>query len=203
MSNTQHHAETPRGLMLCIDLNEEFEPPNDYFLTNLARTIRSEMQALLPPRSNLALSLITSDTKATAPIRPIANTAKTRADPTTPEAAVKSHVVAKQQGRLFIDRTRDEVTLEGEPLHLTGKELQILNYLVDNSPRIVGREELITHLWSSDGPVPSLRTVDVHVRRLRRRLGSSARHVRSVRGKGYHFEHGDRAVIWKLPEYSI
>ena len=64
---------------------------------------------------------------------------------------------------------------------------QLLNYLVENGTRTVGRTELLDSLWGDAEEIPSERTIDVHVRRLRSKLGRLANTVRTVRGQGYRF----------------
>jgi DNA-binding response OmpR family regulator len=51
--------------------------------------------------------------------------------------------------------------------------------------------------------VPNERTIDVHIRRLRSKLGRLANTVRTVRGQGYRFYEHPEVVVWAAPEYSI
>ena len=98
---------------------------------------------------------------------------------------------------------RREVFLDGEPLMLTFKEFELLAHLVENSSRTVGREELLKALWSSGDEHPHERTIDVHIRRLRSKLGRLSGTVRTVRGQGYRFFEHPEVVVWAAPEYSI
>ena len=104
---------------------------------------------------------------------------------------------------LGIDLSRREVQLDGESLNLTFKEFELLNYLVENGERTVGREELLDALWRNADEVPNERTIDVHIRRLRAKLGRLANTVRTVRGQGYRFYRHPEVVVWAAPEYSI
>ena len=67
----------------------------------------------------------------------------------------------------------------------------------------VGREELLEALWHNADEVPNERTIDVHIRRLRAKLGRLANTVRTVRGQGYRFYDHPEVVVWAAPEYSI
>lgn len=88
-----------------------------------------------------------------------------------------------------VDFDRSEVLKSGERINLTGKELQLLRYLVDNRGKVVAREELLKNVWQYQESVTS-RTVDVHVAWLRQKLevnAQSPRHFHTVRGVGYRF----------------
>jgi DNA-binding winged helix-turn-helix (wHTH) protein len=101
---------------------------------------------------------------------------------------------------LHIDLGRWEVRLEGEVLGLTGKELELLNHLVGHRGHTVGRAELIESLWANSAEVPSERTVDVHIRRLRIKLGRLRDTVQTVRGQGYRFHEHPDVTVHKGPE---
>ena len=69
---------------------------------------------------------------------------------------------------------------------LTAKEFQLLHYMASRTGRVVTRELLLDEIWNMDSDVET-RTVDVHMRRLRKKLGPAARHLKTVRGVGYKF----------------
>jgi len=106
-------------------------------------------------------------------------------------------------GDLVIDVTAYTARLRGTILDLTYKEFELLAHLVENSSRTVGREELLKALWSSGDEHPHERTIDVHIRRLRSKLGRLSGTVRTVRGQGYRFFEHPEVVVWAAPEYSI
>jgi DNA-binding winged helix-turn-helix (wHTH) protein len=98
-----------------------------------------------------------------------------------------------QQAGIVIDISRKRVALDDVPLPLTYTEYELLQYLVLREGRTVERAELLGRLASaSDGEVPNERTIDVHIRRLRAKLGGYDDIVRTVRGVGYRFDrHAD------------
>jgi DNA-binding response OmpR family regulator len=100
------------------------------------------------------------------------------------------------QPAVIIDLSRKRVLLEGETASLTYKEFELLQYLVLREGRTVERTELIAGLWAADDDeTPNERTIDVHVRRLRSKLGHYEDIVRTVRGAGYRFDrHADVSV---------
>ena len=104
---------------------------------------------------------------------------------------------------VLIDMARREVFLDGQRLGLTFKEFELLFFLVENSSRAVSREELITALWADDSEIPHERTIDVHIRRLRAKLGRLSNAVRTVRGEGYRFYDHPEVLVWTAPEYLI
>jgi len=94
---------------------------------------------------------------------------------------------------VVIDISRKRVALDGDTAPLTYKEFELLQYLVLREGRTIDRAELISSLWSAaDDEIPNERTIDVHVRRLRAKLGDYEDIVRTVRGVGYRFDrHAD------------
>ena len=99
-------------------------------------------------------------------------------------------------GGVIVDLSRKRVQLDGTTASLTYKEFELLQYLVLREGRTIDRAELIGSLWSADDEdTPSERTIDVHVRRLRSKLGAYEDIVRTVRGVGYRFDrHADVSI---------
>lgn len=100
---------------------------------------------------------------------------------------------------VIVDISRKRVVLDGETAQLTYKEFELLQYLVLREGRTIDRHELISALWAEgvehEGEVPNERTIDVHVRRLRAKLGAYEEIVRTVRGAGYRFDrHADVTI---------
>jgi len=84
-------------------------------------------------------------------------------------------------GGLSMDPAARTLTLRGEPVDLTARELALLEYLMRHPDRVVGKVELRDHVW--DGTGEDVNVVEVYVGYLRRKLGRDA--VRTVRGAGY------------------
>jgi two-component system, OmpR family, alkaline phosphatase synthesis response regulator PhoP len=91
-------------------------------------------------------------------------------------------------GPVRIDVARREVTLDGEPLHLTTKEFDLLAHMAASPGRIFTRDQLLARIWGYDYAGEG-RTVDVHVSWLRGKLRGRGGHdfFRTVRGVGYAF----------------
>ena len=70
---------------------------------------------------------------------------------------------------------------------MTFKEYEVLLYLLENSSRVVSRDEMLNQIWGYEYDVES-RTLDIHIRTLRQKLGSyGAEYIKTVRGVGYRF----------------
>lgn len=99
---------------------------------------------------------------------------------------------------VVLDLSRKRVLLDNVPANLTFREFELLQFLVLREGRTVGRDEIIETLWANaEGEeIPSARTIDVHVRRLRVKLAHYQDIVRTVRGIGYRFDrHADVAIL--------
>ena len=78
------------------------------------------------------------------------------------------------------------VSVDGEPIRLTRREFQLLRFLIDNKNRVVSRERLLERVWGSERFIET-RSVDVHVGRLRAKLGPAGAQIETVIGLGYRF----------------
>ena len=91
---------------------------------------------------------------------------------------------AFDDGRLRVDRSRHLVEREGRAIHLTKKEFDLLWLLIKSGGRVVSRETILSRLWDYAADVET-RTVDVHIRSLRKKIGDDV--VETVVGVGYRF----------------
>jgi len=89
-------------------------------------------------------------------------------------------------GRLHINRATFTVTIGEKEVFFPRKEFEILSLLVTNKGRVFSREMLLNQIWGSDVVVVD-RTVDVHIRRIREKLGDEAQALETVKGVGYRF----------------
>ena len=92
-------------------------------------------------------------------------------------------------GAVVLDSERHTVTVGGRPVPLTPKEFDLLHALLEAAGRVLSREHLLNRVWGyARADEIESRTVDVHVRRLRAKLGDEGRRVGTVKGVGYRFE---------------
>ena len=90
-------------------------------------------------------------------------------------------------GDLIINTVTKNVTLKGQPVLLTKKEFEILSIMAKSPNRIFSREDILGRVWEDDGYVLE-RTVDVHITRLRKKLGEFGKHIANRSGYGYCLE---------------
>lgn len=89
-----------------------------------------------------------------------------------------------KMGPLCIDLAAHEVTIDGGTRQLTHQEFALLSFLCQNRGRVFSRRQLLERVWGVDY-YGSSRTVDIHVRRLRMKLGQAVNNLETVRGVGY------------------
>ena len=87
-------------------------------------------------------------------------------------------------GPMVIDLAAHEVSVDGRSVELTHQEFALLRFLAQHRGRVFTRDQLLSRVWGVDYYGGS-RTVDIHVRRLRMKLGSGAKPIETVRGVGY------------------
>ncbi len=145
-------------------------------LTELATRLADEARRLLleeRPGTNVSAAVAVS-TGATA-TRPIV---------LDPEAAGSDGPVAG----IEVDRHAYQARVDGHVLGLSFREFELLAFLTENPGRVFSRRQLVSSVW--EGAAVGARTVDVHVRRLRMKLGRHADRITTVRNVGYRFEPG-------------
>jgi two-component system alkaline phosphatase synthesis response regulator PhoP len=104
-------------------------------------------------------------------------------------AVAKRQTEAFEFGGVSVNFSNAEVVRDGEPVHLSAREFQLLCHFVENPGVVLSRDELLDAVWGYNA-MPATRTVDVHVARLRRKLEvnpSHPQHIRTVIGLGYKF----------------
>ncbi|MCZ6513279.1 MAG: response regulator transcription factor, partial [Nitrospinae bacterium] len=89
-------------------------------------------------------------------------------------------------GDLTVDFLKHEVTVKGQLIQLTLTEFKLLSSLLDNVGQVKTREFLLDHIWEHGEGVIS-RTIDTHIQRLRTKLKSAGRYIKTIRGVGYRF----------------
>ena len=95
-----------------------------------------------------------------------------------------------QTSGISIDEASYSAKVNGRPLDLTYKEFQLLHFLATHPSRVFTREQLLSEVWGYDY-FGGTRTVDVHVRRLRAKLGDLEQLIGTVRNVGYRFNNAE------------
>ncbi len=94
-------------------------------------------------------------------------------------------------GSLFVSPSRHLVEVEGAPVTLTLKEFEVLCLLLQNMDMVLTRDQLLDRVWGIVAARES-RTVDVHIRTLRQKLGPAGAYIETIRGMGYKISRRER-----------
>jgi DNA-binding response OmpR family regulator len=103
-----------------------------------------------------------------------------------PERAAAAESMTYQGKYLSADFDAVSVSVDGAPVRLTRREFELLRYLVENRNRVLSRDRLLERVWGYDRLIET-RSVDVHVGRLRAKLGRAGQQIETVVGLGYRF----------------
>jgi DNA-binding winged helix-turn-helix (wHTH) protein len=188
-------STAPRGFALYVGIDEEKAAAAGVSLGTLVEALRRTLGELAPAAETYATVALAPtgsggrdvDVVRLALHEPSA-VARTKDEPAEEDRAA---------GGVVVDISRKRVLIDGESAAFTFKEFELLQYLVLREGRTIERTELVSSLWegSTDDDAPGERTIDVHVRRLRAKLGAYEDIVRTVRGVGYRFDrHADVSI---------
>lgn len=87
-------------------------------------------------------------------------------------------------GGIVLDNVRHKCEVNGEAIELTFKEHELLKYLIINKGIVLSRDQIMFNVWEADFEVES-RTVDMHIKTLRKKLQAEGEHIKTVRNVGY------------------
>lgn len=93
--------------------------------------------------------------------------------------------VHSDSGELVIDREKYIITRNGEEINLPRKEFELLSLLLSKPGKVFNRDSILNEVWGSDVVVGD-RTIDVHVRKLREKIGD--KYIKTIKGVGYKFQ---------------
>ena len=123
--------------------------------------------------------------------------------PAPPELPLpRGSIVDSSDDRLRILPHARAVLRGGLPVPLTRLEFDLLLYLTERPRRVLPRRTLMADVWGIDEPLNS-RTVDVHIRRLRDKLGSDRPRITTVRGVGYRFDGAQDVIVEQASEWAV
>lgn len=181
-----------RGFVLYVGLGEDAATADHIELARLVGELRALTSRLAPSaQTHAAVALA----PAGAGGRDVDVVRRALGDP-----AVQQPAPEVDPG-IVIDLTRKRVAIGDDIAALTFREFELLQHIVLREGTTVGRCDIIDALWDADADDrPNERTIDVHVRRLRSKLGDYAEIIRTVRGAGYRFDrHADVTVLASGP----
>ena len=194
ISSASNAAPEPRGFALYVGIDEVKAASDGISLGVLVEALRRTLADLAP----------SAETYATVALAPGGSGGRdvdvVRLALHEPGAVARSRPAESSDdvaSRVVVDISRKRVLIDGETAGFTYKEFELLQYLVLREGRTIERAELVSSLWSAaqEEEAPGERTIDVHVRRLRAKLGRYEDIVRTVRGVGYRFDRHADVVI--------
>lgn len=205
-ASTAQGRQDARGIAIYIGLDELQAAQSNTTLTQIAQ----ELQAYA---KQLAAQAVTSAVIALGPpaaqgnnldaVRAALSNAPGAAGAAGPSGPMRARIPSRihpptlrpqAQAGLRVDIPRREIYVDGTPQKITAKEFDLLATLVSHPGVTLSREQLIDLVWS--GQDTDERTVDVHVRRLRNRLGAYSSVVRTLRGAGYRYDDHPDVDVW-------
>lgn len=96
----------------------------------------------------------------------------------------KNQTLNLLHGHLSIDRDKFIVNIKGDEMYIPKKEFELLELLMSKPGKVFKRDQILSILWGDDTIVGE-RTIDVHIRKLREKLGDA--YIRNIKGVGYTF----------------
>ena len=90
-------------------------------------------------------------------------------------------------GGIEIDKAAHQVKIDGQEIELSYKEFELLSYFVENKGIALSREKILNNVWNYDY-FGDARTIDTHVKKLRKKMGEKGDCIRTIWGMGYKFE---------------
>ena len=175
-----------RGFALYVGLSATKARESGIELGEMVDTMRRALLARIPSAESHALAVV-APIGATARDLELVLRARIERTPAEIAAARQTPEWARRRG-VIIDLARHRVLVDDEDPRLTFKEFALLQTLVRHDGRTLSREQLRDAMSFGDEVDVNDRTVDVHVRRLRMKLGDYPDVIRTVQGKGYRFD---------------
>ena len=186
-----------KGFALYVGITEQQAQEAGLTLADIASALKGKLAELVPGAAN--------DTYAALAIAPegvsgraIDITRLALGEPRAVRAAKPQPDEIEAARGVVVDLSRKTVFVDGTHAPLTCKEYELLALLIENEGDTVSRETIASISERCGEGTPNARTIDVHVRRLRSKLGHYEDIVRTARGKGYRFDVHPDVLIEKL-----
>jgi two-component system alkaline phosphatase synthesis response regulator PhoP len=162
------------GMETCVELRK---------LDNLKNTFITFLTARGEDYSQIAGFDAGADDYIIKPVKPRVLVSRIKA--MLRRSATQEEAVANEVGGLRIDRDRYVVVKDDVELTLPKKEFELLALLISSPGKVFNREKILASVWGEEVVVGD-RTIDVHIRKLREKIGD--RYIKTIKGVGYKFE---------------
>lgn len=197
-------SQAQAGFLLWVGIDPDDRSPHAAEIIELAETLGELARELLPTAETFTALSLDSSEHPTAPPADL-GALRTRlaeleiiahtpwADGAPASSAVPDFDIDLAP-RVTVDLPARRVVADGVEQKMTYKEFELLAYLVTSAGRVVPRSELFSSVWRTGTLDAASRTIDVHIRRLRDKLGLHEQII-TVRGAGYRFEATDAVTV--------
>jgi DNA-binding response OmpR family regulator len=177
-----------RGFALYVGIDEATAAAAGVNLAELVQALRNTVAELVPNAANETYAAVALAPTGTGG-RNIDVVRAALHDPRSLNRLVEANQDNQAARGVVVDVNRHKIFVDGTNAELTYKEFQLLDYLIQNEGETITRRELVDAVWA-DGleEAPNERTIDVHIRRLRAKIGGYEDIIRTVRGGGYRFD---------------
>lgn len=217
-AGVEQTQKAARGVVVYVGLDEATAGANGTNLTEVAHELQRYARRLVSDAQTQAVVALAPDGRGTdldAVRAVVSGSPAATGGRATTHGPLRSRIPARvrppadrkpgdtpsrgssPQSGVLVDAPRREVHIDGGTADLTYKEFELLWHLVDAESETVTRQKLLDSLWSHGDEAPTDRTVDVHVRRLRGKLGPYASIIRTIRGRGYRYDPHPDVVVWR------
>ena len=186
-----------KGFALYVGITEQQAQEAGLTLADLASALKLKLVELVPAAATetyAALAIAPEQASG----RPIDITRLALGEPRAVRAAKPEPEESKAAAGVVVDLSRKKVFVDGAQAPLTCKEYELLALLIENEGETVTRKTIASISERCGEATPNFRTIDVHVRRLRSKLGLYEDIVRTARGQGYRFDEHPDVLIEKL-----
>ena len=176
-----------KGFALYVGISEQDAQAAGLSLAEIATALKAKLAELVPasaPETYAALAIAPAEARG----RALDITRLALGEPRAVQAAKPRAEEAKAARGVVIDFSRKKVFVDGAHAQLTCKEYELLAFLIENQGTTVTRQDIASISERCGESAPNARTIDVHVRRLRAKLGAYEDIVRTARGQGYRFD---------------
>jgi DNA-binding response OmpR family regulator len=186
-----------KGFALYVGITEQQAQEAGLTLADVASALKARLAELVPAAANETYAALAIAPEQAAG-RPIDITRLALGEPRAVRAAKPEPDELEAAKGVVVDLSRKKVFVDGTQAPLTCKEYELLALLIENEGATVSRERIASISERCGEATPNFRTIDVHVRRLRSKLGLYEDIVRTARGQGYRFDEHPDVLIEKL-----
>ena len=186
-----------KGFALYVGITQQQAQEAGLTLADVATALKTKLAELIPTAASetyAALAIAPEETSG----RPLDITRLALGEPRAVRAAKPQPEEVEAAKGVVVDLSRKKVFVDGSHAQLTCKEYELLAFLIEREGQTVSRATIASISERCGEATPNFRTIDVHVRRLRSKLGLYEDIIRTARGQGYRFDAHPDVLIEKL-----